>query len=96
MNKQNLLTKTDKIGIKVKLNDGFIVSDFIVKSGVDFVYAKKDNTFVLLNLSTLGVTPEDVIEGLVENGEGVAIISGLEMEVYNMTEETLKNTMINM
>lgn len=96
MNKENLLAKTEKEAAKVKLNNGFDVSEFIVKSGVDFVYAKNNGEFTLLNLDTLGVTPESVICGLVEGEDSVAIISGLDMEVYNMSESTLKNAMINM
>lgn len=94
--KNTITTDTKSKPSSIKLKDGFIVTDFIVASNIDYVYAEEDGNFKLLNLNILGTTSSDVVIDLIETGSSVAIINGLNMDVYNLDESVLKDALINM
>lgn len=86
--------KTKCVPQKLKVQNGFIVNDFITKSGIDFVYAKKEDGYRLLNLSMMGDASGESVDELVNAGFSVAIIEGLNMEVFNLDEDKLKLALI--
>lgn len=94
--KDTTLTDSKNKPSSIKLKDGFVVTDFIVASNIDYVYAEENGSFKLLNLNILGTTSSDVVIDLIETGSSVAIINGLNMDVYNLDESVLKDALINM
>lgn len=88
--------QTDVQSSKLKVNNGFVVTDFIVKTDINFVYSKTEAGYKLLNLDTLGVIEEQSIVDLIDAGASVAIIEKLDMYVYNLDEDVLKQAMISL
>ena len=94
MNETKLQVDTERTSLKV--NNGFVVTDFIVATDVNFVYAKDEQGYKLLNLDTMGITDEETIIDLINSGASVAIIDKLNMDVYNLDEDILKQAMVSL
>lgn len=82
--------------VELELKDGFNVINFIGEVNVDYVFSKKKEDYLLLNIQNLGVLKQSDINKLIAQGQKVAIIEGLHMEVFNVDEGELLNAMLNL
>lgn len=79
-----------------RLKNNFVVSDFAVKTELDFVYSITDEgVCLLLNSNIFGEIPQDEVMKLCENSK-VAIISNtfMEMMVFNVDEMDIINALM--
>lgn len=83
--------------VDIKLKNNFVVSDFMVETKLDFLYAiKNENEAILLNVDVFGTTSMKDVAKLAKE-KRVALIHepSMEMYVYNVPEEEVIEVLFN-
>lgn len=80
----------------VKLKNNFVISDFIVSAGVDFMYSIKDeDNALLLNVESFGtIKMEEIAKKLKESKIALVDEKLMEMYVYNVPTTDVINAVM--